>query len=50
MFNEHVIDYIDMIRLGDVRCEADEHVLAYQQRQEQNTQIWDAANEVWWQL
>jgi hypothetical protein len=50
MYNEHIIDYVDMVLLGDVRCELDAHVQAYRRQEDRNTQMWDSANEVWWQL
>lgn len=49
MFNEHVIDYIDVILLGNLKPELDEHVQAWRERQEA-TQIWDPVNQEWWQL
>ena len=47
MYNEHIIDYVDMVLLGNVAVELDAHVQAYNQ---ERTQMWDSANEVWWQL
>lgn len=49
MFDEHVIDRVDMIRLGDVAPDLDWHVQAYYQR-EAETWAWDPVGEVWWQL
>lgn len=49
--NEHVIDYVDMMLLGDLRPELDWHVQAYYERQDrQRTQMWTPVGEVWWEL
>ena len=64
--NEHVIDYVDMVRLGDVRCELAAHVQAYHERQEELRRLdfddeyeddtdplvhpWSAAMREWYQL
>ena len=48
-FDEHVIDYVDSLRLGDVGVELDSHVQAYYQREAETWQ-WDPVNEEWFQL